>query len=258
MKQRILILIFNLTIGFVFCQDLDKGIDNNPVLNKAESDYLNVFLKNQRQDFNFNNKKTAFISIDWGINLRSKNDYFRYYCKNSDNEDDMGVKMIVLDSLQQQETNGFDVVILMDTQEKNIDKKLIEKIVDKLYVCEKEKPTNLYQLGLDDNPILTKYESDYFNTAFKDHKANYKFDNLKIGFFYGNNGSRIQTKNQYFDLVKNRLGNCFSASNDFVIELTNEEKVESGGYDLIIVSWSKIIPTKKSKKRMINKLKNRK
>ena len=254
MKQLILILIFNLTVGFTFCQDLDKGIDNNPVLNKEESDYFNVFLKKQRQDFNFDNKKTAFVSLDLGINLRSKNDYFKYYYKKTETAESRGIKMIVLDSIQRQESNGFDVLILMDTQKKDIAEKLIEKIVDKLFECEKEKPINLYQLGLDNNPILTMAESDYFNKAFKDYKANYDFSKMKIGFFYGNNGSRIQTKEQYFDLVKNRLGNCESASYDYVIKLTNEEKAESGGYDFIIVSWSKIIPT--DKERMINELKD--
>jgi hypothetical protein len=258
MKQLILILIFNLSVVFAFCQESDKGINNNPVLNKAESNYLNTFLKNQRKDFDFNQKKTAFISLDFGINLRSKNDYFKYYYKKNETTESRGIKMIALDSIQQQETNGFDVVILMDTQKKEIDKKLIGKIIDKLTICEKEKPFNLYQLGLDDNPILTKSESDYFNTAFKYRKVNYNFNNLKLGFFYGNNGSRSQTKKQYFDLVKNRLGNCYSASYDLVIELTNEEKTESGGYDLIIVSWSKIIPTHKSKARMIKELKNKK
>jgi hypothetical protein len=256
MKQIVLILIFNLTIGFAFCQELGKGIDNNPVLNKAESDYLNVFLKNQRLDFDFIEKKTAFVSVDLGVNLRSKNDYFTYYYKKSETAERSGIKMIVLDSIQRQATNGFDVLILMDIQKKEIDKNFIEKIIYKLSECEKEKPSELYQLGLDDNPILTKLESDYFNEMFKERKANYIFDNLKIGFFYGNNGSRIQTKKQYFDLVKNRLGNCYSASNDIVIELTNEEKAESGGYDLIIVSWSKILPTEKSKKRMIKELNN--
>jgi hypothetical protein len=254
MKQLILVLIFNLTIGFAFCQDLEKGIDNNPVLNKAESDYLNTFLKNQRLDFDFIEKKTAFISLDLGINPRSKNDYFKYYYKKSETADSRGIKMIVLNSIQHQETNGFDVLILMDTQKKEIDDKLIGKIINKLADCEQEKPTDLYQLGLDSNPILTNQESDYFNKAFKNHKENYDFTDLKIGFFYGNNGSRIQTKKQYFDLVKNRLGNCSSASNDFVIKLTNEEKTESGGYDLIIVSWSKIIPT--DKERMIKELKD--
>ena len=254
MKQLILIIIFNLILGFAFCQDLEKGIDNNPILNKAESDYFDTYLKNQRLDFDFNKKKTAFISLDLGISLRSKNDYFKYYCKISETADSRGIKMIVLDSIQRQETNGFDVLILMDTQKKEIDSKLIGKIIDKLAECEKEKPTDLYQLGLDNNPILTKAESDYFNKAFKDHKANFNFSKMKIGFFYGNNGSRIQTKKQYFDSAKNRLGNCESASNDFVIKLTNEEKAESGGYDFIIVSWSKIIPT--DKERMIKELKD--
>ncbi len=253
MKQLILILIFNLIFGFAFCQDIEKGIDNNPVLNKAESDYLDTFLKNQRLDFDFSEKKTAFISLDMGINLRSKNDYFKYYYKKTETDESRGIKMIVLDSIQRQETNGFDVLILMDTQKKEIDEKLVGKIIDKLSECENEKPTNLYQLGLDDNPILTKSESEYFNKAFKDHKANYDFTNLRVGFFFGNNGARIQTKKQYFDLVKNRLGNCSSASNDLIIKLTNEEKVESGGYDFIIVSWSKIIPT--DKERLIKELK---
>lgn len=256
MKQLILILIFNLTVGFSFCQDLDKGIDNNPVLNKAESDYLNVFLKNQRQNFNFDNKKTAFVSLDLGLNLRSKNDYFKYYYKNTETAESRGIKMIALDSIQLQETNGFDVLILINTQKKEIDDKLIGKIIDKLAECEKEKPADLYQLGLDNNPILTKSESEYFNKVFKDRKANYDFTNLKVGFFLGNNGAKIQTKKQYFDLVKNRLGNCNSASNDIVIELTNEENAESGGYDLIIVSWSKVLPTENSKMRMIKELNN--
>lgn len=253
MKQCILILIFNLTIGFTFCQDLDKGIDNNPILNKAESDYLNAFLKNQRLDFDFNKKKAAFISLDLGINLRSKNDYFKYYYKINEIPDKRGIKMIVLDSIQRQETNGYDVLVLMDTHKKEINEKLIGKIIGKLSDCENIKPIYLYELGLDVNPVLTKSESEYFNITFKDRKANYDFTNLKIGFFYGNNGAKNQTKKEYFDLVKNRLGNCESASMDYLIKLTEEEKLESGGYDLIIVSWSKIIPT--DKERMIKKLK---
>ena len=174
--------------------------------------------------------------------------------KKSETAERSGIKMIVLDSIQRKKSNGFDVLILMDTQKKVIDEKLMGKVIDKLSECEKKKPINLYQLGLDNNPILTKAESDYFNKAFKDHKANYNFSKMKIGFFYGNNGARIQTKKQYFDLAKNRLGNCESASNDYVIKLTNEEKTESGGYDFIIVSWSKIIPT--DKQRMIKELKD--
>jgi len=256
MKQFILILLFNLTIGFAFCQDLEKGIDNNPVLNKFESDYLNFFLKNQRQDFDFSEKKTAFISLDLGINLRSKNDYFKYYCKKNETADSRDIKMIVIDSIQRQETNGYDVLVLMDTQKKELSDKRISKIIKKLLECENEKPSNLYELGLDENPFLTKSESDYFNIKFNSFKPKYDFTNFKVGFFYGNNGTKIQTKKEYFDSVKNRLGNCYSASYDYLVKLTKEEKVESGGYDIIIVSWSKIIPT--AKERMIKELKDNK
>lgn len=258
MKKLDLILICNLIVGFGFCQDLDIGIDNNPILSEAESDYLNIYFKNQRQDFDFSEKKAAFISLNMGINLRSKNDYFKYYYKKTQVAERESAKIIVLDSIQSQVTDGFDVLVLMDTKEKAINTNLVEKIIRQLSVCEKEKPSDLYQLGFNDNPILTKSESKYFNTQLKERKAKYNFNNLKIGFFYGNNGSRIQSKKDYFDLVKNRLGNCHSASNDLMIELTKEEKAESGGYDLIIVSWSKILPTKKDRARMIKELKNKK
>jgi len=254
MKQVILLLIINLNIGYAFCQDVDKGIDNNPILNTAESVYLNTFLKNQRMDFDFKEKKTAFVSLDMGINLRSKNDYFEYYYKRNETVNNSSIKMITLDTNQKQESNGYDVLVLMDTQKKEINEKLIVKIIIKLSECEKAKSSDLYQLGLDKNPVLTKSESDYFNKKFNEYKANYDFTNMKVGFFYGNNGGNIQTKKDYFDSVKNRLGNCESASMDYVIKLTKEEKIESGGYDLIIVSWSKIIPT--DKERMIKKLKD--
>lgn len=254
MKQFILILIFNLTIGFTFCQDLDKGINNNPILNIAESDYLNSILKNHRQDFDFSDMKTAFVSFDLEIRLRSKNDFFKYYCKKYETANSWDIKMIVLDSIQRQETNGYDVLILLDTQNKEISDRRISKITKKLLKCESGKPSNLYELGLDANPFLTKSESDYFNNKFNSFKPKYDFTNSKVGFFFGNNGAKIQTKKDYFDSVKNRLGNCYSASYDYLVKLTEEDKVDSGGYDVIIVSWSKIIPT--AKERMINKLKN--
>jgi hypothetical protein len=105
---------------------------------------------------------------------------------------------------------------------------------------------------LDSNPILTKLESEYFNNEFKNHNATIDFTKMKIGFFSGPSGDRIRSKKDYFDSVKNRLGGCNHASQDYIIALTNEEKIESGGYDLIIVSWSKIIPT--DKERMIQEL----
>lgn len=256
MKQLILILLFNLTLGFVFCQGLDKGIDNNPILNKAESDYLNSILKNQRLDFDFCEKKVAYVTLDLEIKLRSKNDFFKYYCKKNRIAASKDIKMIVLDSIQRQEISGYDVLILLDTGNKEISDRRINKITQKLLKCENEKPSNLYELGLDENPQLTTIESGYFNNKFKSFKLKYDFTGFKVGFFYGNNGAKIQTKKDYFDSVKNRLGNCYSASYDYLVKLTKEEKVESGGYDIIIVSWSKIIPTEKE--RMIKELKDNK
>lgn len=251
MKQLFFILIFNFSLAFVLCQELEKGLDNNPILNKAESEYFNSFFANQSLEFDFTQKRVAFVSLDFGINPRSKSDYFRYYSAKKTND----IRLVVIDSIECQKTNGYDVLVLMDIPQKKMDKIDIDKIIEKLSVCDKAKPSNLYQLGLDDNPVLTNLESEYFNEVFKANKNNYIFTNLKVGFFKGNNGSMIQSKKQYFDSVKNRLENCISASNDYVLKLDEKEKIESGGYDLIIVSWSKIVPTEKE--RMIKQLRTK-
>jgi hypothetical protein len=228
------------------------GKDHNPILNKTESDYFNVFFKDKRQGFDFKDKKVAFISPKhYYIFIRSKNDFFNYYYKEKPTANERRIKMIILDSIKRQATNGFDVILIIDTSKKAIDEHLYTAIIDKLSACEKEKPSYLYQLGLDSNPILTVFESDYFN---KSNKENYDFTHTKLGFFSGSGGSSLDTKKEYFDRIKNRFENCLHATQDYIIKLTQEEKAASGGFDYIIFSWLKIVPKHIDKR--IQKLKN--
>lgn len=47
----------------VFLEQLDKiGIDNSPLLNSYESEYLNVVFKDSLNGFDFHGKKIGFIS----------------------------------------------------------------------------------------------------------------------------------------------------------------------------------------------------
>jgi hypothetical protein len=252
MKQLLSTIFIALNFGVIFGQNLNNmGKDYNPILNKTESDYFNVFFKDKRQEFDFKNKKVAFISYKYDyIFIRSKNDFFNFYYKEKPTANERRIKMIILDSMKRQATNGIDVVLIMDTSKKAISKELFSRIIEKLDSCENLKPSYLYQLGLDSNPILTVFESDYFN---KSNKENYDFTNAKLGFFSGSGGSSLDTKKEYFDRIKNRFENCLHATQDYIIKLTQEEKAASGGFDYIIFSWSKIIP--KDIDKRIQKLK---
>ncbi len=253
MKRLISTILFTLNFGFIYCQNLNNmGKDHNPILNKIESDYFNLFFKDKRQDFDFKNKNVAFISHKYdNIFIKSKKDFFNYYYRKNPTANERRIKMIILDSISRQATNGFDIILILDTSKKTIDKHLFRRIIEKLDSCENTKPSYLYQLGLDSNPILTEFESDYFN---KSNKENHDFTNTKLGFFIGSSGSTIQTKKEYFDNVKNRLENCQHSSQDYIIKLTQKQKVESGGFDYIIFSWLKIVP--KNIDKRIKKLKN--
>ena len=47
----------------MFLEQLDKiGIDNSPLLNSYESEYLNVVFKDSLNGFDFHGKKIGFIS----------------------------------------------------------------------------------------------------------------------------------------------------------------------------------------------------
>ncbi len=256
MNKLAFIIIFITNIGLGFSQE-KLGVDYNPILNKSESEYFNILFTEKQNDFDFEAKKVAFVSVELEIRLRCKNDFFKYYTRSSDSTSSSSFELLVLDSIQNKKSNGYDAVILLDRTKNEISEKLINRIVGALAECEMRKPFDLYKLGLDNNPLLTESEARYFNEQVKEKRINFDFINKKVGFFRGNNGANLQSKSDYFNLIKERLGSNIDGSNDFIILLTNEEKNESGGYDAIIVSWSKLLVSSATNK-MINDLRNNK
>jgi hypothetical protein len=76
MKYFITTLLSVLTIE-LFGQTVDSlGLDNNPRLNKYEADYLNKEFKDQRKDFDFADKKVAFITGSSAGKHWTKIEYF--------------------------------------------------------------------------------------------------------------------------------------------------------------------------------------
>jgi len=116
---------------------------------------------------------------------------------------------------------------------------------------------NLDSLGVDNASSLNEFEAGYFNELFKDSKGNFSFNNANIIFVTNPSGNRLVSKNEYFNkLVKPWLINGDKPQTSFRI-LSKEEKIKSGGYDVIVLSWVKIF-TKKRQKKILKKAKKKK
>lgn len=115
------------------------------------------------------------------------------------------------------------------------------------------KAQNLDSLGVNDNYILNNEEAKYLNKSVGTQLGAFDFKNKKVIFSEGNI-ARLINKSDYFErLVKPYLMDGKDMVNYLVI-LTDEEKQDSGGFDAIIVAWSKIGLTNKRKRTIIKKM----
>ncbi len=105
---------------------------------------------------------------------------------------------------------------------------------------------NIDSLGQDSNPNLTAFESDYFNQIFSKKRDSFDFTNKTIAFVTGSSGRTHSNKKRYFDLERDRIARDYSLNGGTLIRFNETEKKQSGGYDAVILYWSKILPTRKS------------
>ena len=108
-------------------------------------------------------------------------------------------------------------------------------------------------LGIDNNPRLNKFEADYFNKEFKDQKNNFDFVGKKAAFITGSSAGKHLTKVDYFEEVKSRLKDNYGMTHSSIF-LTDDEKIKSGGYDVLVASWVKLL-TDKRRRQIISELK---
>ncbi len=114
---------------------------------------------------------------------------------------------------------------------------------------------NLSKIGIDDNPLLNQYESQFLNYYFS--KAGYvgtvkniDFTNLRVAFFKGNIGTIEYSKKDFFaeDI------NLFSPSDNlFQIIIFSKYNVAKTNYDATIIYCSKRYNTEKQMVRILNK-----
>jgi hypothetical protein len=106
--------------------------------------------------------------------------------------------------------------------------------------------------GLDDKSRPSTYEVNYFNQTFS--RDSFNFADKKIAFTYGNFGKTIVSKKKYFiDYVKPWVKNGGHPS-QFLLVLTTDEKIKSGGFDAIIVVWSKVLVNQGHKQKILRRL----
>ena len=113
---------------------------------------------------------------------------------------------------------------------------------------------NLIECGIDNNPKLTQTESEFLTKYMNDEqRKNYDLANKKVIFVTGNSAQQFGTKSEYFDQIKawNKNGNKIAT---WIVELNEDERTISGGYDVIITYWVKVL-TKKRKKKILNGIK---
>lgn len=100
-------------------------------------------------------------------------------------------------------------------------------------------------MGVDDLPLLNCYESAYFNAIFEKSRKDFDFVGKKVGFITGSNGKTKSSKASYFEWEKDRFKHHYSTNNGTLFIFDATQKEESGGYDAVIVHWSKmLVPAK--------------
>jgi hypothetical protein len=100
--------------------------------------------------------------------------------------------------------------------------------------------SNLPKMGLDHSPFLNNYESEYLNAVFKNNREGFDFTGKQIAFITGSNAGTMSNKQSYFDDERKRFEGKSSMINSKVYILNVDEKKRSGGYDAVIVYWSKV------------------
>ena len=111
------------------------------------------------------------------------------------------------------------------------------------------------EMGKDCSAVLNNYESDYFNVIFNDTRKDFDFAGKKVGFITGSNAGTLSNKQKYFEKEKYRYAQGETPNDGTLYLFSTEEKEQSGGYDAVIVYWSKVSV---SHKDLVEKLKTHK
>lgn len=213
--------------------------DNNPKLTTAESRWLNT--KFRTENFDFTNKYIGFVELLSGgfygigkftLPLKKKTftrldiDKFRY-------------KLIVLNATEKQLTRGYDALLVL-VNKKNTGK--LKRLKREKVVSEAKNryPQFPNDAGDDSNPVLNSSNSIFFNEIYRSDlypNTTFDFTGKKVAIFDSHcQFDKIEQVSipEYVKRIRSQLDTYGFSMTDFIYHLTDEQKKESGGYDVII------------------------
>jgi hypothetical protein len=108
-------------------------------------------------------------------------------------------------------------------------------------------------IGINDNPILNTNEVELLNALLNDARGGFNFTDKKVAFVTGSVGRTIVSKSDYFRNSVLPWIEKGAKPQIYMVELTGDEKLRSGGYDVLVLSWVKVF-TPKSQEKVIRQL----
>ncbi len=130
-------------------------------------------------------------------------------------------------------------------------------IIVAIFVISTNCQSNRTSTNFSDNQQLNIEEIKILDSIFKPEKLNVDFKGKKILYVTGSTGNTILTKYTFFNsYILPNIQNNQKLSISFV-ELNQEEKQSSGGYDIIIAVFVKIFG-EKQKQRLLSKFNSNK
>jgi len=149
------------------------------------------------------------------------------------NNEKLYSKLMILNLDEKKRLKNYDGLILFSKSfigkvEGSYRSNLIEEIVER----EKNYPTFIDKMGVDNDKFLNYYEKDYFKYKFE---TNFNFDNKIIGYiYYDENGKHYQTKMEYFNKLRKRQPwRYFEYKDELIVE--SNKTIKLGIYNAIIV-----------------------
>lgn len=248
--KAISIIIFLVAANISSAQsNKNLGIDCNPKLNSEEITFFSSYLNNNTFDFTGKNIGFAATEAQDGFTYEkkilgfpnsflpvTKKEYFGLL--EHDFNHKFQSKILILDSAQKRLTNGFDAIVLI------FDKKYLEKaettnfrrIITVFGYRKLNYPDNLAYVGNDANNELSEEDVIFFNRIFQHQRDTFDFHNKRIAFVSTTGIDVIKpiTKQEFIQRIKKHLEKDFLYPYSHVIILSPQEKIETGGYDVIL------------------------
>ena len=93
----------------------------------------------------------------------------------------------------------------------------------------------------------------FLNTTLKSKGDTFDFANKRIAYVTGSSGGKIISKQDYFLTCVKPWTDKGTTPQFFLVNLTNDERKKSGGYDALVLSWVKLF-TDKQREKIIKQL----